>query len=89
MFFPVRCWTCGKVIGHLWEEFREELNRAKICNDRIDSLLPLFQKLGLKDSAVIQCSSLIISGSRSLLILASPKITKIIDCGMKIETIRE
>ncbi|KPM05637.1 coiled-coil domain-containing protein 102A-like [Sarcoptes scabiei] len=48
MFFPVRCWTCGKVIGHLWEEFREELNRAKICNDRIDSLLPLFQKLGLR-----------------------------------------
>lgn len=22
MMIPVRCFTCGKVIGHLWEEYK-------------------------------------------------------------------
>jgi DNA-directed RNA polymerase subunit N len=23
MIIPIRCWSCGKPIGHLWEEFVE------------------------------------------------------------------
>ena len=26
MMFPVRCISCGKVIGHLWEKYNEEVN---------------------------------------------------------------
>jgi DNA-directed RNA polymerase subunit N len=26
MMVPIRCWTCGTPIGHLWEEYQE---RAK------------------------------------------------------------
>ncbi len=25
MLFPVRCISCGKVIGHLWEKYKEEV----------------------------------------------------------------
>lgn len=26
MLPPIRCFTCGKVLGHLWEEFKKERN---------------------------------------------------------------
>jgi DNA-directed RNA polymerase subunit N (RpoN/RPB10) len=25
MIIPIRCFTCGKVIGHLWEEYKNAL----------------------------------------------------------------
>lgn len=25
MIIPVRCFTCGRVIGHLWEQYVEKL----------------------------------------------------------------
>ena len=28
MIIPVRCFTCGKVIGNLWEDYMEELQKA-------------------------------------------------------------
>ena len=37
MLFPVRCWTCGKIIGHLWEEFSEQLRIAKVSNDNLEN----------------------------------------------------
>ncbi|MFH0927325.1 MAG: DNA-directed RNA polymerase subunit N [Candidatus Micrarchaeota archaeon] len=30
MYFPIRCFTCGKPIGQLWEEYNE---RAKAGED--------------------------------------------------------
>ena len=28
MIIPVRCFTCGKVLGNLWEKYNEELQKA-------------------------------------------------------------
>lgn len=28
MLIPVRCFTCNKVIGHLWEEYQAKVQRA-------------------------------------------------------------
>jgi len=32
MIIPVRCFTCGKVIGDKWEFFQEEVRRLKMEN---------------------------------------------------------
>ncbi|KAI2799036.1 hypothetical protein BLOT_012659 [Blomia tropicalis] len=48
MLFPVRCWTCGNVIGHLWEPFSIEVDKLKMSHSNPDSLKPIFNKLGLK-----------------------------------------
>jgi len=29
MIAPVRCWTCGKPIGHLWNQFKERVLRGE------------------------------------------------------------
>ena len=28
MIIPVRCFTCGKVLGNLWEKYNEELQKG-------------------------------------------------------------
>ena len=28
MIIPVRCFTCGKVLGNLWDKYLEELQKA-------------------------------------------------------------
>ena len=39
MIIPIRCWSCGKPVAHLWEEFKERLekegedNRKKILDE--------------------------------------------------------
>jgi DNA-directed RNA polymerase subunit N len=39
MIIPIRCWSCGKPVAHLWEEFNERLekegeeNRKKILDE--------------------------------------------------------
>jgi DNA-directed RNA polymerase subunit N len=39
MIIPIRCWSCGKPLAHLWDEFKERLekegeeNRKKILDD--------------------------------------------------------
>ncbi|MDO8528965.1 MAG: DNA-directed RNA polymerase subunit N [Nanoarchaeota archaeon] len=37
MIIPVRCFSCGKPIGHLWEEYKERIakgeNSKKIMDD--------------------------------------------------------
>lgn len=37
MIIPVRCFTCGKPIGHLWEDFKKRVaegeNEKKILDD--------------------------------------------------------
>lgn len=29
MMMPVRCLTCGKVIGHLWEEYKRRIEEGE------------------------------------------------------------
>ena len=42
MIIPVRCFSCGKVVGHLWEEFKE---RTK---DKGEDPKKVLDDLGLK-----------------------------------------
>ncbi|MFO8016384.1 MAG: DNA-directed RNA polymerase subunit N [Candidatus Woesearchaeota archaeon] len=37
MIIPIRCYSCGKPVGHLWEEFKKRVSagedRKKILDD--------------------------------------------------------
>lgn len=37
MIIPIRCWSCGKPIGHLWEQYLDKVNageeRKKILDE--------------------------------------------------------
>jgi DNA-directed RNA polymerase subunit N len=36
--FPVRCFTCGKVIGHLWEDYQSRLDDGKSPREALNEL---------------------------------------------------
>ncbi len=36
--FPVRCFTCGAVIAHLWEEYKKKLEEGKTPKEALDEL---------------------------------------------------
>lgn len=36
MIIPVRCFTCGKVIGHLWERYKKEVESGRSPKDVLD-----------------------------------------------------
>ena len=38
MIIPIRCLSCGKPIGHLWEEFKERVEKGENAKDVLDSL---------------------------------------------------
>lgn len=38
MIIPVRCFTCGKVIGHLWEEFSRRVASGEEPGKVLDEL---------------------------------------------------
>ena len=38
MIIPVRCFTCGKLIGDVWEEFSERIKSGEDCGKVLDSL---------------------------------------------------
>lgn len=38
MIIPVRCFTCGKVVGHLWEEFRKRIDAGEDGKKVLDEL---------------------------------------------------
>jgi len=38
MIIPVRCWSCGKPIGHLWEEYNRRLQAGEDKKAVMDSL---------------------------------------------------
>lgn len=38
MIIPVRCFTCGKVIGHLYEEYSRRVAAGEASKDVMDSL---------------------------------------------------
>ncbi|MHA1596711.1 MAG: DNA-directed RNA polymerase subunit N [Candidatus Asgardarchaeia archaeon] len=38
MMFPIRCFTCGKVIGHLWEEYIRRVKEGEDPGKVLDEL---------------------------------------------------
>jgi len=38
MLFPVRCFTCGKPIGHLWDEYINRVEKGEDPNKVLDDL---------------------------------------------------
>jgi DNA-directed RNA polymerase subunit N len=38
MIIPVRCFTCGKPIGHLWEEFKKRTAAGEEAGKVLDDL---------------------------------------------------
>ncbi len=38
MIIPVRCFSCGKPIGHLWEEFKKRIAEGKNAKKVLDEL---------------------------------------------------
>jgi len=38
MIFPVRCFSCGKPIGHLWFKYKELINSGKTPKEALDEL---------------------------------------------------
>jgi len=38
MIIPIRCWSCGKPIAHLWEEFKERTQKGENKKQVLDDL---------------------------------------------------
>ena len=38
MIIPVRCWSCGKPIAHLWEDYKERTEGGEDKKKVLDSL---------------------------------------------------
>ena len=38
MIIPIRCWSCGKPIAQLWEEFEERSKKGESKKDILDEL---------------------------------------------------
>ena len=38
MLIPIRCWSCGKPIAHLWEEFGKRVKDGEDAKKVLDSL---------------------------------------------------
>ncbi len=38
MIIPIRCMTCGKPVGHLWEKYKVETAKGKKPADVMDAL---------------------------------------------------
>ena len=38
MIIPIRCWSCGKPIAHLWEKCKERTNKGEDMNKVLTEL---------------------------------------------------
>ncbi len=38
MIVPVRCFSCGKVLGHLWEDFKKRTEKGEDSKKVLDDL---------------------------------------------------
>jgi DNA-directed RNA polymerase subunit N len=38
MLIPVRCFSCGKPIGHLWEDYKEKVGKGENAEKVMDKL---------------------------------------------------
>ena len=38
MMIPIRCFSCGKPVGHLWEDFKEKVENGEDRKKVLDKL---------------------------------------------------
>ena len=38
MIIPIRCFSCGKPIAHLWEEYKKRMEQGEISKKVLDEL---------------------------------------------------
>ncbi len=38
MIIPIRCWSCGKPVGHLWEDFQDKVKKKEDPKKALDDL---------------------------------------------------
>ena len=38
MIIPIRCWSCGKPIGHLWEQYLDKVNAGEERKKVLDEI---------------------------------------------------
>jgi DNA-directed RNA polymerase subunit N len=38
MIIPIRCFSCGKPVGHLWEEYNERVEKGEDAKKVMDQL---------------------------------------------------
>jgi DNA-directed RNA polymerase subunit N len=38
MMIPIRCFSCGKPVGHLWEDFKERTQKGEETKKVLDNL---------------------------------------------------
>lgn len=38
MIIPIRCWSCGKPIAHLWEKYKERVDKGESKKAVLDDL---------------------------------------------------
>ncbi len=38
MIIPIRCWSCGKPIAHLWEAYQERVKKGEDTKKVLDDL---------------------------------------------------
>jgi len=38
MIIPIRCFSCGKPVGHLWEEYQERIKKGENPKKVMDDL---------------------------------------------------
>ena len=38
MIIPVRCFSCGKPVGHLWEDFRKRVDAGEDAGEVLDEM---------------------------------------------------
>jgi len=38
MIIPIRCFSCGKVVGHLWEEYKRRVDAGEDSKKVLDDL---------------------------------------------------
>ncbi len=36
MIIPIRCWSCGKPIAHLWRDYKERLDKGEPAKKLLD-----------------------------------------------------
>lgn len=38
MIIPIRCWSCGKPVAHLWEKYKERVEKGENKKAVLDDL---------------------------------------------------
>lgn len=38
MIIPIRCFSCGKPVGHLWEEYKKKVEEGASSKEILDEL---------------------------------------------------